>query len=281
MIPRTPVWRRPTSRRAMTLTLALCVILFAGMNGGERANASAGAGPAPQYDYRIVRVYPHDRDAFTQGLVYLNGELYESTGLNGASSVRRVDLRTGRILQRLELDGKYFGEGLAAWGPNLILLTLRSNIGFVYDRASLRQRQTFTYAGEGWGLTHDGVRLIMSDGSSVLRFLNPWTFQEQGVLPVRDGGREVAGLNELEFVNGEIFANVWPTDRIVRIAAATGAVTGWVDLSGLLAPVDKVAPGSVLNGIAYDAANDRLFVTGKRWPRLFEIKLVPRGATQP
>ncbi|MCC6208446.1 MAG: glutaminyl-peptide cyclotransferase [Gammaproteobacteria bacterium] len=251
------------------------------MNSEAAGGGSSGAGPVPVYGYRIVRVYPHDRNAFTQGLVYLNGELYESTGLNGASSVRRVDLRSGRVSQQMPLDGKYFGEGLAAWGPNLILLTLRSNIGFVYDRASLRLRQTFTYAGEGWGLTQDGTRLIMSDGTSVLRFLNPWTMQGQGVLPVRDGGREVAGLNELEFVNGEIFANIWPTDRVARIAPGTGAVTGWIDLSGLLAPADKVAPGSVLNGIAYDAANDRLFVTGKRWPRLFEIKLVPRGSNQP
>lgn len=271
---RTVARRRHPSPRGLVLGL---ILLFAA-GGGAPVEAAAGASAVPVYGYRIVRVYPHDRDAFTQGLVYLNGELYESTGLNGASSVRRVELRSGRVLQRLSLDGKYFGEGLAAWGPNLIQLTFRSNIGFVYDRASLRLRQTFTYAGEGWGLTQDGTRLIMSDGTSVLRFLDPWTLRDQGVLPVRDGGREVAGLNELEFVNGEIFANVWPTDRIARIAAGTGAVTGWIDLAGLLAPADKVAPGSVLNGIAYDAANDRLFVTGKRWTRLFEIKLVPRGA---
>lgn len=268
---------RPSRRGPAPHGLILGVILLFVVSGTASADTAAGVSAVPVYGYRIVRVYPHDRHAFTQGLVYLNGELYESTGLNGASSVRRVELRSGRVLQRLSLDGKYFGEGLAVWGPNLIQLTFRSNIGFVYDRASLRLRQTFTYAGEGWGLTHDGTRLIMSDGTSVLRFLDPWTMRGQGVLPVRDRGREVTGLNELEFVNGEIFANVWPTDRIVRIAAGTGAVTGWIDLAGLLAPADKVASGSVLNGIAYDAANDRLFVTGKRWPRLFEIKLVPRG----
>jgi glutaminyl-peptide cyclotransferase len=202
--------------------------------------------------------------------------LYESTGLNGASSVRRAELASGRVLQRHDLDGKYFGEGLTAWGPNLIQLTLRSNLGFVYDRASLRPRQTFSYAGEGWGLTHDGARLIMSDGTPVLRFLNPWTLRDAGQLPVRDGTAEVAGLNELEYVRGEIFANVWPTDRIARISPETGLVTGWIELAGLLSPAEKPAAGSVLNGIAYDAQGDRLFVTGKRWPRLFEIRLVPR-----
>ncbi|MGE0372561.1 MAG: glutaminyl-peptide cyclotransferase [Gammaproteobacteria bacterium] len=277
MIPRTA---RPGSPAwwGLLLSLILCAYLLADVNGAAPAGVPGQAGSAPVSGFRIVRIYPHDRHAFTQGLVYQDGVLYEGTGLNGASSVRRVELKSGRVLQKLPLDGKYFGEGLAAWGPNLIQLTLRSNLGFVYDRATLRLRQTFTYAGEGWGLTHDGERLIMSDGTSVLRYLNPWTFQEMGVLPVRDGGREVAGLNELEYVNGEIFANVWPTDRIVRIAAGTGAVTGWIDLAGLLAPADKGAPGSVLNGIAYDAENDRLFVTGKRWPRLFEIRLVD-GAT--
>lgn len=244
---------------------------------GVGAPQSAGRTSAPVYDYRIVRIYPHDRHAFTQGLLYLDGELYESTGLNGASSIRRVDLASGSVLQRHDLDGKYFGEGLAAWGPSLIMLTLRSNLGFVYDRASLRPRQTFSYAGEGWGLTQDGTRLIMSDGTSVLRFLNPWTLSDAGSLPVRDGSAEVAGLNELEYVRGEIFANIWPTDRIARIAPDTGFVTGWIDLAGLLPPGERPVSGSVLNGIAYDAQNDRLFVTGKRWPKLFEIRLVPRG----
>jgi glutaminyl-peptide cyclotransferase len=231
---------------------------------------------APVYDYRIVRIYPHDSHAFTQGLIYLGGDLYESTGLNGASSVRKVELKSGKVVQRVALDGKYFGEGLTEWGPNLIQLTLRSNLGFIYDRSTLRMRQTFNYSGEGWGITHDESRLIMSDGTSVLRFLNPWTMQELGQLPVRDGGVEVAGLNELEYVRGEIYANVWLSDRIARISPVSGAVTGWIDLAGLLAPADKGAPGSVLNGIAYDARGDRLFVTGKRWPRLFEIGLIPR-----
>jgi len=259
------------------LLVAMPIAILLADAAGVRASQAPGrASMAPVYDYHVVRSYPHDRHAFTQGLLYLDGELYESTGLNGASSVRRVELASGRALQRHDLDGKYFGEGLAAWGPNLILLTLRSNLGFVYDRASLRPRQTFGYAGEGWGLTHDGTRLIMSDGTPVLRFLNPWTLQDAGRLPVRDGRAEVAGLNELEYVQGEIFANVWPTDRIARIAPETGLVTGWIDLTGLLPAAERRVSGSVLNGIAYDAQGDRLFVTGKRWPRLFEIRLIPR-----
>ena len=262
-------------RWALLLLLA-CVLPRVGLPEPAAAPVFGPVGVTPIYDYRIVRIYPHDRHAFTQGLLYLDGVLYESTGLNGASSVRRVELSSGRVLQRNDLDGKYFGEGLAAWGPNLIQLTLHSNLGFVYDRATLRRRQTFQYGGEGWGLTQDGQRLIMSDGSSVLRFLNPWTLQEAGQLPVRDGATAVTQLNELEYVRGEIFANVWQTDRIARIAPDSGRVTGWVDLTGLLAPADRGPPGSVLNGIAYDADNDRLFVTGKRWPRLFQIELVPR-----
>lgn len=258
------------------LLLALGTVLPGWQNVTAAPAVPGRGGSAPIYDYRIVRIYPHDRHAFTQGLIYLDGELYESTGLNGASSLRRVELKSGRVLQRHALDGKYFGEGLTAWGTSLIQLTLHSNLGFIYDRSTLHQRQTFRYGGEGWGLTHDGARLIMSDGSPVLRFLNPWTMQEAGRLPVRDGTAEIAGLNELEYVQGEIFANVWQTDRIARISPETGTVTGWIDLTGLLAPADRGAPGSVLNGIAYDAQNDRLFVTGKRWPRLFEIRLVPR-----
>jgi glutaminyl-peptide cyclotransferase len=239
------------------------------------AQAGAAAQPAPVQGYEIVRVYPHARDAFTQGLLYLDGYLYESTGLNGASSLRKVELRSGQVVQRNDLDAKYFGEGLAAWGPNLIQLTLRSGTGFVYDRETFRLRQTFQYRGQGWGLTHDGRRLIMSDGSAVLRFLDPLTFTETHELHVHDAGRPVSNLNELEYVNGEIYANVWPTDRIVRISPETGQVIGWVDLGGLLSLADRMRPVGELNGIAYDAARDRLFVTGKRWPKLFEIRILP------
>lgn len=265
------------ARLSVFASLAILVtVLLASADGAGDPRVQNGSVSVPVYDYDIVRIYPHDRHAFTQGLIYLDGHLYESTGLNGASSVRKVHLQSGKVLQQVSLDGKYFGEGLTAWGPNLIQLTLKSNLGFVYDRGSLRLRQTFGYAGEGWGLTQDGARIIMSDGTSVLRFLNPWTLQETRHLPVRAGRAEVRGLNELEYVRGEIYANVWPTDRIARISPDTGAVTGWIDLTGLLAQADKPTPDSIPNGIAYDARNDRLFVTGKRWPRLFEIKLVPR-----
>jgi glutaminyl-peptide cyclotransferase len=251
------------------LLILLCLIFPALASPGIQAK------PAPVQGYEVVRVYPHARDAFTQGLIYLDGYLYESTGLNGASSVRKVDLRSGRVLRRHDLDAKYFGEGLTDWGPNLIQLTLRSGIGFVYDRETFQLRRTFHYHGEGWGITHDGRRLIMSDGSAVLSFLDPLTFNETHVLPVHDAGRPVSSLNELEYVNGEIYANVWPTDRIVRISPETGQVLGWIDLEGLLSPAERMLPVGELNGIAYDAGRDRLFVTGKRWPKLFEIRVLP------
>ncbi len=261
--------RRPILSPLRWLAILLCLIIPA------LIPADANAQPAPVQGYEIVRVYPHARDAFTQGLVYLDGHLYESTGLNGASSLRKVELRTGRVLRRHDLDAKYFGEGLVDWGPNLIQLTLRSGTGFVYDRETFRLRQTFQYRGEGWGLTHDGRRLIMSDGSAMLRFLDPLTFNGSYELRVHDGGRPVSNLNELEYVNGEIYANIWLTDRIARISPETGQVLGWIDLEGLLSIADRMLPVGELNGIAYDAVQDRLFVTGKRWPKLFEIRVLP------
>lgn len=236
-----------------------------------------GAAATPIYGYKVVRSYPHDRGAFTQGLVHHEGALYEGTGLNGRSSVRKVRLETGEVLQIRPLDEKYFGEGITIWKDSLIQLTWQSGIGFVYDLKTFEPQRTFTYAGEGWGLTHDGTRLIMSDGSAsgTLRFLDPRTLRETGRLIVRDGAMPVNGLNELEFVKGEIYANVWNTDRIARISPRTGQVTGWIDLRGLLDPRDA-AGVDVLNGIAYDAASDRLFVTGKLWPRVFEIQVVRR-----
>jgi glutamine cyclotransferase len=240
-----------------------------------RPEPSVSPGDTQVYSYRVVNVYPHDPEAFTQGLVYRDGFLYESTGLNGRSSLRKVRLETGEVIQQRQVDAQYFGEGLADWGGKLIQLTWRSNVGFVYDRASFNLERTFAYVGEGWGLTHDDTRLIMSDGSSSLRFLDPATLQETGRLTVTDRGRPVGGLNELEVVRGEIYANVWQTDRIARIAPASGHVTGWIDLSGLLPPSDQRGV-DVLNGIAYDGEHDRLFVTGKLWPKLFEIALVRR-----
>jgi glutamine cyclotransferase len=230
---------------------------------------------ADVYGYEVVNSYPHDPEAFTQGLIFRDGFLFESTGLLGRSTLRKVKLETGEILQRRQVDREYFAEGLTDWGGRLLQLTWQSNIGFVYDLGSFRLTTTFGYRGEGWGLTHDSTRLIMSDGTPILRFLNPATLKETGRITVRDGARPVDALNELEFVKGSILANVWQTDRIAMITPETGTVTGWLDLKGLLTGRDSNG-ADVLNGIAYDAERDRLFVTGKLWPRLFEIRLQRR-----
>ncbi len=233
-------------------------------------------GGAPVSRYEVVRTYPHDPGAFTQGLEFVDGFLYESTGMNGTSGIRKVRLENGEVLQVQPLEERYFGEGMTVFGNSIFQLTWQSGIGFVYDRATFDRQRTFSYTGEGWGLTHDDTRLIMSDGTSALRFLDPGTLKETGRLRVTDGGRPVDQLNELEIVKGEIYANVWQTDRIARISPKTGRVTGWIDLRGLLSPADAAGRNvDVLNGIAYDAAGDRLFVTGKRWPKLFEIKVKP------
>jgi glutamine cyclotransferase len=231
---------------------------------------------APIAGYQVVRVYPHDPQAFTQGLVYTDGVFYEGTGLNGQSTIRKVRPETGEVLQVKKIEPQYFGEGIAVVGNSIIQLTWQSEIGFVYDRATFARAKTFPYRGEGWGLTYDGKRLVMSDGSPVLRFLDPVTLKETGRIEVRDGGLPVEDLNELEIVKGEIFANVWMTDRIARINPSTGQVTGWIDLKGLLDPRDAARGADVLNGIAYDASGDRLFVTGKLWPKIFEIKIVQK-----
>jgi glutamine cyclotransferase len=227
----------------------------------------------PVYTYNIVNTYPHDRDAFTEGLVFEDGVLYEGTGLFGQSTLRRVELETGDILQIRELSAQFFGEGITIYGNKIIQLTWQSNVGFVYDKNSFELLQEFNYSTEGWGITHDGERLIMSDGTSTLHFLDPQTFEEIGQLEVFGNDGPVTRLNELEYIQGEIYANVWQTDWIARIAPGTGQVIGWVELGGLLTPEDCHEPVDVLNGIAYDANTDRLFVTGKLWPKLFEIAL--------
>jgi glutaminyl-peptide cyclotransferase len=234
-----------------------------------------GGGPV-NYTFRIVNTYPHDPRAYTQGLIYKDGFLYESTGRNGESSLRKVKLDTGEVLQIQPVDAKHFAEGLTEWRNQLLQLTWKDGLGFVYELPTFKRLRTFTYSGEGWGLTHDGTRLLLSDGSSTLRWLNPETFQESGRITVRDRGQPVLQLNELEFIKGEIFANVWQTDRIARIAPASGNVIGWIDLRGLLPNRNPNDMDAVLNGIAYDATGDRLFVTGKWWPKLFEIKLERR-----
>jgi glutaminyl-peptide cyclotransferase len=241
------------------------------------ASLCSMAAEAPVYGYRVVHTYAHDPQAFTQGLIYLDGVLYESTGQYGESSVRKVKLETGQVLQRVSIPAQYFGEGLTEWKNSLIQLTWKSGTGFVYDRATFDRKSTFVYGGEGWGLTHDTTRLIQSDGSSTLRFIDPGTLRQIGSLPVTDGGSAVEQLNELEYIKGEIYANVWQTDRIAVISPKTGEVLRWIDLSGLLPAANRMGHEDVLNGIAYDAAKDRIFVTGKWWPKLFEIKVVAKA----
>ncbi len=228
-------------------------------------------GGAPVYTYTVVHVYPHDPTAFTEGLEFVDGVLYEGTGLRGHSSLRKVDLATGKVLQEQTLAEQYFGEGVTVVGDKIYQLTWQAHTGFVYDLQSFKQLSEFSYTTEGWGLTHDDQHLIMSDGTSTLYVRDPVTFAEIGRVEVHDADGPVVRLNELEYAKGEIFANVWQTDYIVRIAPETGVVTGWIDLSGLLGPADRTQPVDVLNGIAYDAAAGHLFVTGKLWPKLFEI----------
>jgi glutamine cyclotransferase len=226
------------------------------------------------YTYAVLGEYPHDSTAFTQGLVIDNGVLYEGTGLHGKSSLRRVVIETGDVTQIATLPEAYFGEGITVFDDRIIQLTWRSNIAFVYDRDSFELIDEFTYDTEGWGLTHDGDALIMSDGTSLLYFLDPKTYEEIRTVDVRDAGVPVTELNELEYIDGEVYANVWKTNRIARIDPQTGKVIGWVDLSGLLS-AELQQGADVLNGIAYDHEDGRLFVTGKLWPRLFEITVIP------
>jgi glutamine cyclotransferase len=230
----------------------------------------------PQYSYRVVKSYPHDTSAFTQGLEYHDGFLYEGTGIVGRSSVRKVDLATGKVFQNFDVPRPFFGEGITVFDNQVLELTWQSQTGFVYDKSNFRVLRSFNYPGEGWGLTNDGKQIYMSDGSAQIRIWDPTTLKEIRRITVKDGNVPVNELNELEFVRGEILANVWQTDRIARISPVDGKVLGWIDLSGILPQSERTNPDSVLNGIAYDAAADRLFVTGKLWPKIFEIKLVPK-----
>jgi glutamine cyclotransferase len=266
--------------RTRAILAVLVVALGVGLGymvfvSGESASTDPAADP-PVYGYRVVRTYPHDPTAFTQGLLYADGFLYESTGRHGASTLRKVRLETGEVVQEHRLPDKYFGEGLVLWKDRLIQLTYEERVGFVYDRASFKLLREVRYPTEGWGITHDGRRLIMSDGSATLFFRDPETFRELGRVVVRDRTGPVVHLNELEYVKGEVYANIWMDDRIARIAPDTGRVVGWIDLTGLLPQADRTEETDVLNGIAYDPQGDRLFVTGKYWPKLFEIKLVPK-----
>lgn len=253
----------------ITLTACLCAVVSC------RRTPDIRTEEAPMYGYRVVRSYPHDPQAFTQGLLFHDGYLFESTGLHGQSSVRKVDLETGRVLRRIDLPPRYFGEGLACHEGRLYQLTWKSEIGFIYDAETLVRVGSFHYEGEGWGLVFDGTNFVMSDGSHRLRFMERNTFEPVRTVDVLDGDVPVSNLNELAFIEGEIWANIFPTDRIARIDPETGRVAGWIDLAGILSPGDRAGrPVDVLNGIAYDEAGRRIFVTGKLWPRLYEIELV-------
>jgi glutaminyl-peptide cyclotransferase len=260
-------WRR---------TLLVLVALGAGTGLGWLALHFASAGRVATWQYRIVRDFPHDRSAYTQGLVFHEGWLYEGTGRYGESDLRKVELESGRVMQRVPLAPRYFGEGITIWQDRIFQLTWRERTAFEYDLETLQPTgRTFRYSGEGWGLTHDGKHLILSDGTSVLRFLDPETWQVVRRITVRDGRQRILNLNELEYIEGEIFANIWKQDVLVRISPRTGAVLGWVDMRGLWPLEERRDDDQVLNGIAYDPPTGRIFVTGKNWPKLFEIELVP------
>jgi len=258
-------------RRRWRWVLALALLVCAGVGV---VWAMARERTPETWSVEVVQAYPHDPGAYTQGLAFDGGDLFEGTGKYGESTLRRVDLVSGRVLESVPLVRDLFGEGIAVWGGEVIQLTWRNHLGIVYDKSALKELRRFRYTGEGWGLTHDGTHLIMSDGSSTLRFLDPQTFRVVRSLLVRSGGRRVAYLNELEYVQGEILANIWYKTYIARISPASGEVLGWIDLQTLVPP--RLDRDSVANGIAYDAENDRLFVTGKNWPHLFEIRLVAR-----
>jgi glutamine cyclotransferase len=256
------------AKRAISLIILLYSAFLAALAAGNALAASV-----PSYGYEIVATYPHDREAFTQGLDYDQGLLYEGTGLYGCSSVRIVDLETGRILEQINLPENLFGEGLAVWKDRLIQLTWQSRVGLIYDKESLNMIGDFTYPGEGWGLTSDGERLIMSDGTDSLYFFDPQSMQRVGRMVVSCDGVPVTGLNELEYVDGEIYADVFPTSR-VAVISLQGDVIAWIDFSGLTREMSRAGNTDILNGIAYDSEGRRLFVTGKLWPQLFEVRIL-------
>ena len=265
--------------RVLLLGLALAPVSFSCGNGTANSNTPnpgtkrSPSGGVPVYGYEVVNTFPHDPEAFTQGLVYHDGALLESTGQYGESTLRRVELKTGKVLKQIEVAEQFFAEGLALLNGKLYQLTWQNKRGFVYDAGTFEKTGEFPYTGEGWGLTRDADSLILSDGTDRLRFIDPADYRVRRTITVTDGGRAVTQLNELEYVKGEIFANVWHQNRVARIDPQTGRVRGWIDLSGLLEPGDISDEEAVLNGIAYDESGDRLFVTGKLWPKLFEVRL--------
>lgn len=254
--------------RRLAYPFLLSSFLFSGMLLAQ---------PARVDSYRVVATHPHDPGAFTQGLEYVDGRFYEGTGLNGQSNIRIVTPATGAVVKKQAIDYMYFGEGITVFEGKLFEITWQNGTAFLYDAKTFERTGEFHYSGEGWGLTHDGKQLIMSDGTPSLRFLDPVTFKELGRVYVRDGSRPVTELNELEYIDGEVWANVWQTQLIARINPQTGQVNSWVDLTGLLKPSEAQGV-DVLNGIAYDAKGKRIFVTGKKWPKVFEIQVVPGKA---
>ena len=256
--------------RLSVLALVVLMVLFSGRAPGFAAWQAAAS--LPVFGYTVVHTFPHDRDAFTQGLEVVDGIFYEGTGLNGRSSIRKVKIDTGEVIQKRDVPAQYFGEGITVRGSELFELTWQSGVALVYDKQTFMPKRQHTYTGEGWGLTQDRSSLIMSDGTEFLRFLDPATFAEKKRIRVTAAGQPLKELNELEYVKGEVFANVWQTDYVARVDPATGVVSGYIDFRGLLTPRERDGT-DVLNGIAYDEATDRLFITGKLWPRVFEVRV--------
>jgi glutamine cyclotransferase len=262
-------------RLAKTSVILACLALACGASpriGPERTSSEK----VQAYGYEIVNVFPHDRAAFTQGLIFKDGVLWESTGQFGSSSLRKVELKTGKVLKLVPVAREFFAEGMTVFRDKVFQLTWQNHKGFIYSPGDFTKTGEFQYTGEGWGLTHDADSLIMSDGTNQIRFIDPETFAVRRTVSVFENGQPLKELNELEYVKGEIYANIWQTDRIVRIDPRDGRLTGTVDLTGLLPVADQDADTDVLNGIAYDEATDRLFVTGKLWSKLFEIRLIKK-----
>ena len=253
--------------RAAAAYILVLALAFAGIPAAVCA--------APVSGYKVIAQFPHSTGSYIEGFFYRDGLFYEGTGLKGSSAILVVEPETGRVLQRRDLPPQFFGEGIVDWGHEIYQWTWQSHTCFVYDLFSLRPTGQFTYSGEGWGMTRTATAIITSDGTATLRFRDPKTFKEIRHIVVKDGRDFVQQLNELEYIKGEIYANIWHSDRIARISPRNGRVLGWIDLTGLLPANQKVNDESVLNGIAYDAQHDRLFVTGKQWPKVFEIRVVP------
>lgn len=273
----------------MIRPLVLIVALFLAACNGDTSDAdppvvgdttpAVTVKPPTQYTYRVVNRFPHDTSAFTQGLLVHDGRFLESTGRPGLSSLREVEIATGRIIRRYDLPAPYFAEGLALHDGRLYQLTWQNYMGFVYDLSSFRQLDTFRYYGEGWGLTTDGAQLIMSDGTSQLRYMKPADMTLDHTIDVHlPDGRKVDSINELEWIEGELWGNVYLTDQIVRINPSTGVVLGIVDLTGILPQTERLGNEDVLNGIAYDSATKKIYVTGKLWPAVYEIEIVPKAS---